>query len=437
MLIKKRCKNLVDGMLFIKGQNYALPSILVKLFREGYDTKPLSSLVLESLSDCEMTNDALMRKNYLCINPYHYGYESPPPNTDPSQNHFCRKHMRLQSLGSAIQPICKVCRKVQTEENLTDGFFNVRKNAQGVLTTTAKSGSTTSSPAQPVRVKTEVVEELPKEPEVSIEELDRDFQGMLDSIEDQVKDELEETLDIHDEDLVDTKANLRLDIGPAANSSNKRPLEDSTNQTPAAKRIKAYVPEKRPPNANFQCWQCLNWYADKTQLKTHSCLNSLNITGGHIFTCHFCATCSDDLETLRPHVQQCKKFNLAPLKCFMKFESVITSTFGSAKDSSRSRRANKSDAQPSKCDACSTVFPSKSELVLHNSKPKCKSVKCDKCEKNFANDRTLEKHSCNDTDNDNAANDDNTRVDQDIKVIKLDRQKINHQVINFLIRYHC
>ena len=55
ILIKKRCKNLVDGMFFIKGQNYAIPSVLVKLFREGYDSQPLGSLLIESLQDCEMT----------------------------------------------------------------------------------------------------------------------------------------------------------------------------------------------------------------------------------------------------------------------------------------------------------------------------------------------------------------------------------------------
>ena len=39
----------------IKDNKYPVPSILVKLFREGYDTHPFSTLVLESLTDCEMT----------------------------------------------------------------------------------------------------------------------------------------------------------------------------------------------------------------------------------------------------------------------------------------------------------------------------------------------------------------------------------------------
>ena len=55
ILIKKRCKNLVNGMFFIKGQNYAIPSVLVKLFREGYESANLQSLAVESLTDCEMT----------------------------------------------------------------------------------------------------------------------------------------------------------------------------------------------------------------------------------------------------------------------------------------------------------------------------------------------------------------------------------------------
>ena len=55
ILIKKRCKNLINGMFFIKGQNYAIPSVLVKLFREGYESTNLQSLAVESLPNCEMT----------------------------------------------------------------------------------------------------------------------------------------------------------------------------------------------------------------------------------------------------------------------------------------------------------------------------------------------------------------------------------------------
>ena len=55
VLIKRKCKKLVNGMFFIKGQNYAIPSVLVKLFREGYESANLQSLAVESLTDCEMT----------------------------------------------------------------------------------------------------------------------------------------------------------------------------------------------------------------------------------------------------------------------------------------------------------------------------------------------------------------------------------------------
>ena len=55
VLIKKRQNNLVDGMFYIKGHNYPIPAILLKLFREGYDAQSLSSLSIESLQDCEMT----------------------------------------------------------------------------------------------------------------------------------------------------------------------------------------------------------------------------------------------------------------------------------------------------------------------------------------------------------------------------------------------
>ena len=120
----------------------------------------------------------------------------------------------------------------------------------------------------------------------------------------------------------------------------------------------------------------LIWFANKSELSSHSCLMELNITGSHIYCCHFCATVSDDLDQLRPHVAQvciiftefhihnhlffwfdeffssfycqCKKFNLGPLKCFYKFESAKTSTLGSSKSSAittptRSSRNKKAD----------------------------------------------------------------------------------------------
>ena len=101
-------------------------------------------------------------------------------------------------------------------------------------------------------------------------------------------------------------------------------------------------------------------------------------------------------------------------------------------DSQRSSRNKKGDLQPSKCEQCEVTFPSKKELVLHNSK-KCKSHQCEKCQKYYANERTLQSHSCEEepikvTENTTA------QVDQDIKVIKLDKNKINHQV-NFFVRY--
>ena len=183
----------------------------------------------------------------------------------------------------------------------------------------------------------------------------------------------------------------------------------------------------------FQCWQCLIWFPKKEDLKTHSCLLELKITGNIIYTCNFCAICSDELQTMRTHVQSCKKFSLAPLKCFKKFESAMTSTISTNNSLTPSRSRRKELSHPSKCDLCSLIFPSKSELVLHQSKRFCKSVKCEKCQKNFANERSLGNHVCEDVDanKDNAmgsGDSDYERVDQDIKVIKLDRGKILYQV---------
>ena len=98
-------------------------------------------------------------------------------------------------------------------------------------------------------------------------------------------------------------------------------------------------------------------------------------------------------------------------------------------DSKRSSRNKKGDYMPSKCEECEVTFPSKKELVLHNSK-KCKSHQCPKCQKFYANERTLKNHSCEEpiVKEDIA---DTSRVDQDIKVIKLDKTKINHLVSTY------
>ena len=72
--------------------------------------------------------DAAIRNNYLCINPYHYGYETPAAQNS-STEHSCLKNARIQATGSTLKTICKICRYVLTEEDMTDGFFNYQKPA--------------------------------------------------------------------------------------------------------------------------------------------------------------------------------------------------------------------------------------------------------------------------------------------------------------------
>ena len=106
-----------------------------------------------------------MRKNYLCINPFHFGYEH-IQSTETKENHVCRRNLRfdlhitctllrlfdnffaeicfrLQITGSTLRTICKVCRKIQNDEDLTDSFLNKRaiRNAN-------KSSSTSTSQSQ-------------------------------------------------------------------------------------------------------------------------------------------------------------------------------------------------------------------------------------------------------------------------------------------------
>jgi len=57
---------------------------------------------------------------------------------------------------------------------------------------------------------------------------------------------------------------------------------------------------------------------------------------------------------------------------------------------------------------------------------KCKSHQCEKCQKYYANERTLQSHSCEEEPI-KVAEDTTAQVDRGIKVIKLDKNKINHQ----------
>ena len=432
IIIKKSTANLTEGKIFIKGQTYTVPAVLVKLFREGQESHSLSSsLFLESQPDCVMTSDAAVRKNYICLNPFHYENTgrtfSYSAHTYP-QSHHCQSYSRLLCTGGAYQVICKTCRKVQSI------------SGDGPTVSTTSSSSTAPS----------LLKAKANNADVTIEQLDNEFQDMLDDLEEQVADESDDDEDppLKIDELVDDNQPNQISDESSDNSpevteddysnpteiipveikvGSKRPLEDSTNIVESMPKPKNDGSQKsclEEKGNNYQCWQCLSWFQAKEELKTHSCLNELNITGNIMFTCNFCATCSDDIDELRPHVARCKKFNLGPLKCYLKCESAMTSTIGSVKDSSRATRggAKKSDC---KCDSCGAVFPSKSELVLHNSSLKCKSFTCVKCQKNYATERTLKQHLCSTTPIQGESL--GKRVDQDIKVIKLDRSKINHQ----------
>ena len=47
-----------------------------------------------------------MKRNYLCINPYHFGFEQGTPgySSNPAlrKNHLCRKNLKLLSMGSSL-----------------------------------------------------------------------------------------------------------------------------------------------------------------------------------------------------------------------------------------------------------------------------------------------------------------------------------------------
>lgn len=419
-----------------------------------------------------MSKSYAARRKYLCINPYHYGYDVNANNQyNETDNHHCVDHVKVQVSGSSVNTMCKVCGRI-----LTDADQQELKPA-------------------PLSLKHKVPEAKKHLEEVTIEDLDNEFQGMLDSIEEQVNVELaqdtlqfeppemtkdtevsEEPMDPEDMELIDNKANLHIELGlpfslnesnealnsepkenEASNSEpkknetlkskpKKRPLEqDKTKEKetnlPVEKKIKVEkedseenkIEDMKPEGKDHQCDQCLEWFKDKGELDQHSCLDTLNIHGKIMYACHFCATSSNNLDSLRPHVAKCKKFNLAALRVFQKFESAMTTTTLSSvsvEASPRSRsRTKKGDNQPSKCEQCQVTFQSKSELVLHNSKPKCKSHECPKCHKFFANERTLKSHQpCEEDADGQKGMSEKPQVDQDIKVIKLDKTKMFRQV---------
>ena len=387
-----------------------------------------------------MSQNYKTHKKYTCINPYHYGYDvNANSDYNETENHDCMENVKLQISGLSTNTMCKVCGRILTEADEQE------------------------------LMKVKMIPEDKKHlEEVTIEDLDNEFQGMLDSIEEQVNDELaqvttskeepanEEDMDeTEDIELEENKANLHLELGLAfslnesnepAEKSKKRPLVEETQESAGEKKkikleniedLEHKAVEEKPVDKDHQCDQCLEWFKDKQELDQHSCLDALKIHGKIMYACHFCATSSNDLESLRPHVVKCKQFNLAALRCFQKYESAMTTTTLSsvsveASSPVRSRgRMKKGDHQPSKCEQCSVTFQTKSELVLHNSKAKCKSHECPKCHKFFANERTLKNHQhCDDAQVDEMA--DKTQVDQDIKVIKLDKTKMFHQVTNLL-----
>lgn len=56
--------------------------------------------------------------------------------------------------------------------------------------------------------------------------------------------------------------------------------------------------------------------------------------------------------------------------------------------------AKKAKSGLDKCQRCKIEFADADELVLHESKPKCKSIECNICKKMFANARTHQTHDC-------------------------------------------
>ena len=96
-----------------------------------------------------------MRQGFYCLNPYHYGNQPNLVTEDIMDSHVCKKKVRVQITGNAYKLVCRICRKV----------FNDKEEEEPI----------------------EIVTDDPGDLEnVTIEDLDNEFEDMLNNIEDQV-----------------------------------------------------------------------------------------------------------------------------------------------------------------------------------------------------------------------------------------------------------
>ena len=241
-----------------------------------------------------------MRKNYICINPYHYCKQY---NKADFSYHKCSDYLCVHASSTGLKTVCNKCKKVVVENVSSNNFFTIDESMtiteEDTDTKIRKKKSKVVQSLEEVDVKEEPIDEdeedlslaadtLANDSPISdndknIEELDKDFEGMLESIEDAVvKEEIqeacagEEPSQSEDSQEEDMPSNVEI-------SAKKRPAPITTE--PPSKRTRV---TKNPKEKPFHCWQCLAWFKTKFDLGKHSCLQELNMTSELSYTCHFC-----------------------------------------------------------------------------------------------------------------------------------------------------
>lgn len=149
-------------------------------------------------------------------------------------------------------------------------------------------------------------------------------------------------------------------------------------------------PEKRrePPAGSFQCWRCLMWHYSKELLLKHLC--PLTPIDGNkdgeedvgdkdsVYVCQRCGCCDARRSAFMAHAHRCDVICRSSLLKVVNLEE----------------KAKAASVFYFHCPMCNVIFPNKDEFDDHRSRQPCRSVQCNICQQHFANTLNQSKHPC-------------------------------------------
>lgn len=419
--------NMLNGMTAVKGKIYCVPLIMVKMFRDGYGDHPVSTLTVESMKDCKMSKRGSCKESEMCINPYHYGYEEPITEYDGLTDlHNCPDTSRVRAANNGLTVVCTVCHS--TLSTVAGVLRNAAPNLAAAADDDDDGETEYVAVANPqptdIIVKQEKVDSATTK---SLDDLENDFEGMLQSVSDQVE--------------VESGSAGIIQVMKKASGVKRTYGKNDDDAVDEEQEVVVKKKKKRPDG--FQCWQCLHWYKTKDELTVHSCMQKLQMDSEIAFVCQYCGCCNEDIKWVRKHVEKCRNYGLAALVCLRAYENAAMSKYVEKRRASTSSSSEAAEpdsgkrpergakkTENAKCDECGVTFASNHELVLHNTKLKCKSIQCGECLQFFASARTHANHPCNGVE---ASEKDRmahiATIDQEIVVIQMDKNKVSLQPV--------